>query len=149
MKIRPLRPDDWAAVWPMLLDMQFVDSEEGARARFPEFCLRPDWALLGAEQNGRLLGYAAAHDYGPHLRSGNDQRTAKLHDLYTLESERRRGVGRALMQEIEAWGRARDLRFIEWYANEKVAVAYERMGYRSAPSGQEGYLYFDIDLRPG
>ncbi len=133
----------------MLLDMGFVDSEDGARARFPEFCRRPDWVLLGAERSGRLLGYAAAQDYGPHLRSGNDHRTAKLHDLYTLETERRRGVGRALMLGIEAWGRARGLRYIEWYASERIAPAYERMGYKGAPSGQAGFLYFEIDLRPG
>lgn len=142
-------PADWDQVRPMLIDMGFVDDPVRLAERFPAFCAHPDWALLGAERNGTLLGYAAAQDYGPHLRSGRQHQTAKLHDLYTLPEHRKHGVGRALMQGIEAWGRARGLRYIEWYANTvEASPAYQGMGYLGAPSGQDGFLYFEIDLCP-
>ncbi|WP_245872953.1 hypothetical protein [Deinococcus planocerae] len=56
--VRFATPADFPVLRPMLLDLGFVEDGEG-----------------------RLLGYAAVHDLGPHLRSGNSGRTAKLDDL--------------------------------------------------------------------
>jgi len=146
--VRPARPADFPALRPMLFDMGFVEDEEALAARFPSFCGREDFALLVAEDStGRLLGYAAVHDYGSHLRSGDSHRTAKLDDLYTVPDARRQGVARTLMRAVEAWARARPLRYVFWYANDHSAgPAYERMGYAAADAGQEGYRFFEIDL---
>ncbi|MBZ9713215.1 GNAT family N-acetyltransferase [Deinococcus multiflagellatus] len=145
--IRPLRPADFAQVRPMLLDMGFVDDEAALAERFPAFCAHPDWALLGAFQGGQVLGYAAAHDTGPDLRSGHAHRTAKLHDLYTHPAARRQGVGRALMREVEAWARGRGLRHLYWYANLREATpAYVGMGYTPGDEVQEGYRFFELDF---
>ena len=145
--VRPLAPADFEQVRPMLLDMGFVDDEGALEARFPEFCIRPNWELLGAFEGEALLGYAALQDYGPHLRSGNSHRTAKLHDLYTAPHARRRGVGRELMRAAEAWARAGGLRYLYWYANLKGATpAYVGMGYKAGEEVQEGYRFFEIDF---
>ncbi|GMA13693.1 GNAT family N-acetyltransferase [Deinococcus metallilatus] len=148
LTLRPATPADFPALRPMLLDMGFVEDEEALAARFPAFCDREDFGLLVAEDPaGRLLGYAWVQDYGPHLRSGDSHRTAKLHDLYTVPEARRQGVARSLMGAVEAWARARPLRYVFWYANDhSAAPAYERMGYRSAGAGQEGYRFFEIDF---
>lgn len=148
LTVRPATPADFPALRPMLLDMGFVEDAEALAARFPSFCDREDFALLVAQDaGGRLLGYAAVHDYGPHLRSGNSGRTAKLDDLYTVPGARRQGVARTLMHAVEAWARARPLRYVFWYANDhSAAPAYERMGYRAADAGQEGYRFFEIDF---
>ncbi|GAA5513386.1 hypothetical protein Dcar01_02119 [Deinococcus carri] len=148
LTVRPATPADFPVLRPMLLDMGFVEDAEALAARFPSFCEREDFALLVAQDaGGRLLGYAAVHDYGPHLRSGNSGRTAKLDDLYTVPGARRQGVARTLMHAVEAWARARPLRYVFWYANDhSAAPAYERMGYRSADAGQEGYRFFEIDF---
>lgn len=146
--VRPAVPADFPALRPMLLDMGFVEDEQALARRFPAFCTREDCAVLVAEDSGgRLLGYAAVHDYGPHLRSGDSGRTAKLDDLYTVPEARRQGVARRLMGAVEDWARARPLRYVFWYANDhSAAPAYERMGYRSADAGQEGYRFFEIDF---
>lgn len=145
--IRPLRPADFSQALPMLLDMSFVDDETALEERFPSFCTHPDWALLGAFDGDTLLGYAAAQDYGPHIRSGDSHRTAKLHDLYTAPEHRRRGVGRSLMTGMEAWGKARGLRYLFWYANLREATpAYVGMGYTAGEEVQEGYRFFEIDF---
>ncbi|GGR25253.1 GNAT family N-acetyltransferase [Deinococcus ruber] len=147
LSVRPLLPDDFEQARPMLLDMGFVENEAALEARFAEFCTRPDWGLLGAFEAERLLGYAVLQDYGTHLRSGSSHRTAKLHDLYTAPQARRRGVGRELMQEAEAWARARNLRYLFWYANLREATpAYVGMGYTAGEEIQEGYRFFEIDF---
>ena len=146
--VRPATPADFPALLPMLLDMGFVDDEEALAARFPSFCSCEDHALLVAVNRvGRPVDYAALHDYGSDLRSGNLHRTAKLHDLYTLPEWRSQGVARNLMCAVEDWGRARPLRYVFWYASgHSAALAYERMGYRAADAGQEGYRFFEIDF---
>lgn len=60
------------------------------------------------------MGYALVQDYGPHLRSGNAHRTAKLDDLYTLPDFRRRGVARALMDAVTDWARTGTVRYVFW-----------------------------------
>lgn len=132
----------------MLLDMGFVENQTALEGRFPAFCDAPDSLLLVAEAgSGDLLGYAWAQDYGSHLRSGNSHRTAKLNDLYTVPQARRQGVARALMQGVESWARGRPLRYVFWYANQREAgLAYRAMGYQPAPSGQEGFDFYEFDL---
>ncbi|WP_407570164.1 GNAT family N-acetyltransferase [Deinococcus altitudinis] len=147
LSVRPLVAADYRQARPMLIDMGFVDDEAALAERYPAFCARPDYALLGAFEGETLLGYAGLHDYGPHLRAGNTHRTAKLDDLYTLPTVRRRGVGRALMQAAEAWGKARGLRYLFWYANLREATpAYVGMGYVAGEEVQEGYRFFEIDF---
>lgn len=148
MHTRPARPDDFAALKPMLLDMGFVEDEAALERRFPAFCAAPDRGLLVAENGGgEVVGYALLHDYGPHLRSGDSQRTAKLDDLYTRPDARGRGVARTLMRAAEAWALARGLRYLFWYANtHEAGPAYTAMGYPAADAGQEGFLFFEIDF---
>ncbi|PTA67878.1 GNAT family N-acetyltransferase [Deinococcus arcticus] len=145
--VQPLTPAHFTQVRPMLLNMGFVDSEAALAARFPAFCAHPDWAVLGAFAGETLLGYAAAHDTGPDLRSGHAHRTAKLHDLYTAPGARRQGVGRRLMRGVEAWARGRGLRYLYWYANLREATpAYVGMGYVPSEEVQEGYRLFELDF---
>lgn len=148
MRVRFAVPSDFPALKPMLLDMGFVEDEAALKARFPNFCGNPERPLFVAETGGgELVGYAALHDYGTHLRSGNSHRTAKLEDLYTVPAWRRRGVARLLMNAVEDWARARSLRYVFWYANtHEAGPAYQRMGYRPDDAGQEGFLFFEIDF---
>lgn len=147
MHLRKARPEDFPQLKPMLLDMGFVENEAALEQRFPAFCSRPDHLFFVAEQGGVLLGYALVQDYGTHLRSGNSHRTAKLDDLYTAPDFRRQGVARALMQAVTDWARETPVRYVFWYANQREAgQAYQAMGYRPAPSGQEGFDFYEIDL---
>lgn len=131
----------------MLLDMGFVEDELALEQRFPAFCTSADHVFLVAERAGTLLGYALVQDYGTDLRSGNSHRTAKLDDLYTLAEYRQQGVARALMQAVTDWAREHPVRYVFWYANQREAgKAYQAMGYAPAPSGQEGFDFYEVDL---
>lgn len=145
--IRPVKPTDLQALKPMLDDMGFIDDHDLLADRFPLFCSDQQCGFLLAEQNNQILGYALAQDFGIDLRSGNDHRTAKLHDLYVLPEFRRRGVASQLIDAIKIWAKERPLRYVFWYANQREASPiYQKMGYQPEGSGQEGYDYFEIDF---
>lgn len=148
MLTRLVEPEDLEQLLPMLLDMGFVDDERALRDRFPRFCASEDHPIFVAiEPDGTLLGYAALHDLGPHLRSGNSHRTVKLDDLYTAPIHRRRGVAKLLMEAAESWAREQPVRYLFWYANQGPAGdAYRAMGYAPEASGQEGFEFYEIDL---
>lgn len=148
MQTRRVEPADLKQLLPMLLDMGFVDDESALRDRFPSFCASADHPMFVAVETDRtLVGYAALHDLGQHLRSGNTHRTVKLDDLYTSPARRRRGVARCLMQAVEAWARSQPVRYVFWYANQgQATAAYQAMGYRPEGSGQEGFDFYEIDL---
>ncbi|SCG60541.1 GNAT family N-acetyltransferase [Micromonospora halophytica] len=147
--VRALTAADWPALWPMLRDMGVNDQPpEAQRDRYLLLLADPRWAILGAEADGELLGYAAAQDHGPHLRAGDDHRTARLHDLYVSPHRRRGGVGRTLLAAVRDWATGR-VRHLEWQAHhERAAPFYECLGHHGDPCPQPDYPTFHLDLRP-
>ncbi|MER5332059.1 GNAT family N-acetyltransferase [Micromonospora sp. NPDC002717] len=148
IEIRSLIADDWPRLWPMLKDMG-VNGEhpDAQRERYVQLVADPRWVILGADADGELAGYAAVQDHGPHLRSGDDHRVARLHDLYVRPDLRLGGVGRALMTVVSRWARQR-VRYLEWQAHrERAAPFYERLGYKGEPCPQPDYPTFEIDFR--
>lgn len=144
--IRRVRAEDWSAFWPLLIAMGTDDAEPVARFRFHLLLDDPLWAIMVADDQGDLLGYAAAQDRGTHLRYGDAHRMARLHDLYVVESRRRAGVGRALLDAVRDWASTR-VRYLEWQAHEsRSAPFYERLGYRGVACLQPDYPTFVIDF---
>ena len=78
-----------------------------------------------AEEDGAVCGFAAV-EYEPwHAR-------LVLWHLYVTRAHRRAGIGRALLAEVETFGRAQGARTV-WLETTSVNVpgfaAYERLGY--------------------
>lgn len=147
MQTRGLRPDDFDELWPMLMAMGTSSPEPEARPRFVALMLDERWLLVGCSMDGtELVGYAAAQDYGPHLRNGDLHRTARLHDLFVLPGVRKQGVGRELMHAVTRWAESR-VRYLEWQAHEtRAAPFYERLGYAGEPCPQPDYPTFELDF---
>lgn len=142
----PLTLADWPALWPMLLAMGTASAEPAARARFERLSRDPCWFLVGCRGDGRPLGYAAAQNYGGHLRTGDDHRTARLHDLYVDPAVRGQGLGRSLMAAVVEWAGGR-VRYLEWQAHEtRSAPFYASLGYRGDPCPHPEYPTFEIDF---
>lgn len=135
VEIRSLTEADWPQLWSFLVAMGTILED-------------PRWLLIGAASlDTILLGYAAGQDHGPHLRSGDVHRTARLHNLFVTPAARRPGVGRALMAQVALWA-AGCARYLEWQAHGTRAPFYERLGYRGEPCPQPDYPTFEIDFHP-
>lgn len=145
--VRDLTVEDWPQLWPMLRDMGVGDDPpEVHRDRFRRMLGDPRWSLLAAVDEDGLTGYAAAQDHGPHLRSGDAHRVARLHDLYVRPDRRRHGVGRALLAAVSDWAAGR-VRYLEWQAHrDRAAPFYERLGHRGEPCPQPEYPTFILDF---
>lgn len=143
--VRALEISDWPQLWPLLDGMGTHATEPQIAEGFSHLLADPRWLLLGGEVlGGGLVGYAGAQDYGPHLRAGFVDRTARLHDLFVAEEFRRQGVARALMDEVVRWA-GENVRYLQWQAHETSAVPfYEQLGYRGEPCPQPDYPSFEI-----
>lgn len=145
--IRPAQAVDYDDLRP-LIDPR--DPEPQARELFVQLLGDERWAIIAAYKNDRAIGYAAAQDYGPHLRHGDFHRAVRLHDLIIAEPERRQGVGTRLLHAAIDWARDRGARYIEWQAHEtRAAPFYTKLGYTGVACPQPDYPTFEVELRPG
>ena len=85
-------------------------------------------AVLVAEEDDRIVG---------RLSIGRDTHPASEHvadvGLMVADGYRRRGIGRALMENAEAWARGVGVRKIELHVfphNEAALALYDQLGYR-------------------
>ena len=85
-------------------------------------------AVLVAEEDDRIVG---------RLSIGRETHPASEHvadvGLMVADGYRRRGIGRALMENAEAWARSVGVRKIELHVfphNEAALALYDRLGYR-------------------
>src|SRR6266542_1677886 len=143
--IRPARAADWPHLWPLLQAMGGTDSETAAHERLRRYAERSEHCLPVAIVEGKLVGYAWAQDYGPHLRSG--ERTARLHDLYVAPEWRRRGVGRGLFEAIREWAVGHSIRWLQWQASREAVPFYARLGLvGDTKSDLEAHPFYEIDF---
>lgn len=144
-EIRPALEHDWPALWPLLLERGHTDGEGPARERFSTLIREKEHCLLVAALDGRLLGYAWAQDYGPHLRSG--KRTARFHDLFVAPERRRLGVGAGLFEEIKSWAARARVSWLQWQAAGTAVPFYERLGLKGdTRSDLDEFPFFEIEF---
>ncbi len=105
MRIRAAGEDDRARLAEMRHALWPEGTIEEHDSEVPETLANPDYLVLVAERDGRLIGFAevgtrnyAEGAYGP---------TAYLEGIWVEETRRRDGVGRALLAAGEQWARER------------------------------------------
>jgi GNAT superfamily N-acetyltransferase len=140
--IRPAKVTDFKALESLFLAFASVN-QDGLEVRFLRVLESPNFCLFVAETDKKIIGYALAQGYLPHLRSGDE--TVRLHDLMVANDVRRSGVGRTLLEAIKDWCKARGSRYLEWQANLEADKFYHRLGYMPDPP-QNDYPYFEIDF---
>ncbi|MDE0057120.1 MAG: GNAT family N-acetyltransferase [Defluviicoccus sp.] len=116
LAVRPARPGDGEAVAAMARALGRADSGRASdftpeRFRSDGFGADRAFETLVAEAAGGLLGYAIFY---PGYDTDSASRGLYLADLYVREEFRRRGVGRALVQGLAAYGQERGARWMFW-----------------------------------
>jgi GNAT superfamily N-acetyltransferase len=150
MRIRHARlPADEPAILSFITGLQDYEAAfEPDRRRDPNFavehwrelqhrCAEKHGIMLIAEDAGRPMGWAFAHDQNAELFIVEpERRHGYLAELYVIQEARGKGLGRALIAGCEAWARERGhkLLMVGVLAKNPAAIrAYEGTGY--APYG--------------
>ncbi|MFW6162461.1 MAG: N-acetyltransferase family protein [Planctomycetota bacterium] len=147
LTIRPAAEEDYSAACALLDELDALHREELPRVfRDPETVARSrdyvgsiladdDQALLLAEGDGEAVGLAHAA-----MRESRDfpilvaRRSAVVENLVVAPAWRRRGVGRRLMDAVEAWAQERGASEIElnvWEFNRQAVGFYQVLGYQT------------------
>ncbi|WP_395377258.1 GNAT family N-acetyltransferase [Marinicella sp. W31] len=101
-----------------------------------------DSAILVAEADDGLLGFTQLY---PFFSSVRMQRIYILNDLFVSVSGRRRGVGEALMQQAEAFGRQQKAAYLVLQTgrdNHQAQKLYEKLGWIK----DSHTFYYEIEL---
>lgn len=127
--IRPVTPADFAQWLPLWDGYNAFYGRSGPTA-LPAGITRSTWQrfldpdepvyALVAERDGRLLGLT---HYLFHRSTIHIELISYLQDLYTAESARGQGVGRALIEEVAARSRAAGAARVYWLTHESNQTA--------------------------
>ncbi len=95
---------------------------------------RSDGAIFVADADGEVVGYVfvLAHLISEDIADGSDDH-ALIADLVLLDSYRKRGIGRALMERSEAYARERGARYLRVSAlteNQAARGLYDSQGFK-------------------
>lgn len=91
------------------------------------------------------VGYALAQDYGRNPR--REFTAGRLHDLFVLESHRRRGIARQLMDAVAQWSRQRGM-ILDWQSRWEAVPFYESLGLTADTVGDQArFPGFCLDFR--
>ena len=145
IEVRRVRPDGWrtwraARLRALRHDPDAFGATAEVEAGYPEALWRSRLDGTGgpavlARVDDEVVGMGAGWVSAPGELT--------VVSMWTDPAWRGRGVGRAVLDEVVRWARARDLRVVLWVADGNVAArrVYERYGF--AADGQE------TPLRPG
>ena len=139
--IRPLTAADYDAFCPLMAQLhslhvagrpdlfreaEFITSRE----RYEQLLADENALLLGAFQNGTLIGFAAGELQ--HRSMMMNITSLSVTDLFVAQSARRRGVAAGLLRELQARAkRAGAVRcdIMVWQFNEDAIAFYEAQGF--------------------
>jgi GNAT superfamily N-acetyltransferase len=147
--VRPVRPDDLVA-WRPLWDGYNAFYGRHGETALPEHITAMTWQrffdaaepmfALVAEEQGRIVGLA---HYLFHRSMTRIEPICYLSDLYTLESLRGRGIGRALIEGVCAQAKAAGSTRVYWQTHQTNAAG--RLLYDQVAKHQ-GFIVYATDV---
>lgn len=149
LRVRPIAPSDFAAWLPLWEGYNAFYGRAGATALDPKITQatwqrffdegEPVFGLVAAEGD-RLLGLT---HYLYHRSTTRIELTCYLQDLFTLEAERGRGIGRALIEGVYRAASAAGIRRVYWQTHESNAAG--RMFYDEV-ARHAGFIVYAHDV---
>jgi ribosomal protein S18 acetylase RimI-like enzyme len=101
-------------------------------ARWRQDLEQPDRASFVALRAGVAVGFISGKVADEPSDYFLPTRLCHVNSIGVVESERGRGIGRALMAALEAWGRRRganEVHLTVWRFNERARALYAELGY--------------------
>lgn len=144
-RVRPLGPADATALAALITGYRNAMSAEAlplteSQGRALILNTAPPHLLLGAEIDGRLLGFAHCFELAE-IISG--QSAGQLDDLFVAPEARRTGLARALIARLADIGRARSWVHLRWLVPEDNRAARRLYESLATPAPWDS---FRIDL---
>lgn len=147
--IRPAQPQDYAAWKPLWDGYNAFYGREGETA-LADGITQATWqrffdpaepmGALVAVREGRLVGLA---HYIFHRSTLRTEPSCYLNDLFTLESERGRGVGRSLVEALYELARTAGTKRVYWHTHETNRAG--RLLYDNL-AAYTGFIVYSVDL---
>ena len=156
--IRPARSDDVDAIarlWEALveyhreLDSDLPPASHQGSIRYARRLVdqldSPTTRVLVAVHDSQIVGYVlgVVVDLAPEIFA--QEPSGFLADIYVDASQRRKGVGRALVEALVDWFRSNGLRYFEWHA---AVQNPEGISFWRALGGREVMLRMRADFVP-
>ncbi|MGH2449966.1 MAG: GNAT family N-acetyltransferase [Candidatus Limnocylindria bacterium] len=131
MRIREAGPEDAEALAQLLVELGYPDEAERVAGRVARFATDRSACFLVADDGGELVGFASASVMPLAHEDGS---WCRLSALVVAERLRREGVGRALVEAVEAFARSHGCGLVEVTSGERphreaAHGFYEALGY--------------------
>ena len=148
-RVRPVKPDDYSAWRPLWDGYNTFYGRQGESA-LPEHITQTTWQrffdpgepvfALVAEHRGQLVGLV---HYLFHRSTTRLELTCYLQDLFTLRSERGRGIGRSLIEAVYEQARSAGVKRVYWQTHESNAAG--RLLYEKVAK-HHGFIVYASDV---
>ena len=128
---RPARADDAARLVGLVEELGYPAARETLRVRLERLLAVPDQLVVVVEEGAELLGWVHAQAF----LSLASEPAGLITGLVVDPEARRRGIGRGLVAEVEAWARARGLTSLRLRARigrTEAHAFYGRLGFARA-----------------
>jgi len=129
IRVRRAGASDIAQLTPLCGQLGYPSSEEEVRGRLAGIEAAPLHALWVAEaSDGKLAGFLNAFV----MRTIDTDARVEIAALVVDDSQRSRGVGKLLIEQVETWARENGCKTIGLRSNvirERAHKFYERIGY--------------------
>ncbi len=147
--IRQATTADAAALQPLFAAHRSADEPDEKvdryRERLDSLVENPAHHIVVAEHGGRVIGYAAAQDYGP--APHRDWSIARMHDLWVSPDARGRGAGTALFEAVREWAQLHTrIRVLEWQSLDVATEFYRRLGLAGERDDEDPRARYELEV---
>ena len=132
VKIRAARGSDAEGLFPLVVEFatSFVPERGAFDGAFRRILADQGACLLVAELEGRAIGYLLGFE---HLTFFANGAASWVEEIAVASSDRRKGIGRALMTRFEQWAGSRGARVVA-LATRRAGGFYLALGYEESAS---------------
>jgi [ribosomal protein S18]-alanine N-acetyltransferase len=133
MQLREFRQTDFETLY-RIDHACFPPGVSYSRGELAAFIRHPSAATWIAEENNEIIGFLIA--------DREEKGAAHIVTIDVVEGRRRSGVGKALMDEVEAWAKRGGLRLIHLEtaeSNDGAQAFYQARGYRKLQTIEDYY----------